>query len=172
VIVIAATNSHRVARKIPLTPFIILGVFIAIGVILAATQQSAPPPQVSNQETAPATTTSPYPGNKAPLSTPELRSAVESGKPVVVLFVSENCPACAKEEPIFNRLADEYGDRVIFLKYQSPCDTDSCRQAFSDYEIVVVPTVVFIDAEGYVRFRYDRFINESTFREALEDILS
>ncbi len=73
----------------------------------------------------------------------ELSSATGA---VFVDFYSTRCGPCRIFSPIYDEWAQNYGDRIKFLKVNS----DYAEEIFRDYNIQVVPTLVILDSKGNV----------------------
>lgn len=80
----------------------------------------------------------------------EFKKALASGKPVLVDFGANSCIPCRQMRPILKELEKEYGGKATILvidvyKYQSLA---------RDYQIQLIPTLVFFDAKGKEVFRH------------------
>jgi len=65
---------------------------------------------------------------------------LQSQKPLVVEFYSPTCPHCRRLTPIFERLSNEYADRLKFVMVDTSVESDLA----SGYGIMGVPTLKFI----------------------------
>jgi len=61
-------------------------------------------------------------------------------KLVVVDFFATWCGPCKKIAPIFEKIAEKYGDKLLLLKV----DVDEVEELVGEYGIEVLPTFVFI----------------------------
>lgn len=80
----------------------------------------------------------------------ELKRALASGKPVLVDFGANSCIPCRQMRPILKELEKEYAGKATILvidvyKYQSLA---------RDYQIQLIPTLIFFDAKGKEVFRH------------------
>jgi thioredoxin 1 len=74
--------------------------------------------------------------------------------PAVLDFGMGKCVACKKMKPILDELAEEYAGRArieIIDIGEHPDQADK-------YEVRLVPTQVFFDAEGHEVFRHEGFM--------------
>ena len=86
-------------------------------------------------------------------------------EPVVdahVTFVelgSDKCIPCIKMRPVMQEIQDRYGDqvRIVFYDVWTPDGQPYARQ----YGIRVIPTQVFLDAEGQEYFRHEGYFPTS-----------
>jgi cytochrome c biogenesis protein CcmG, thiol:disulfide interchange protein DsbE len=118
----------------------------------------------------------------------------QQGTPIVLNFWAADCPPCRAEMPMFQEIANEFADDVIFLgvdvgvftglgsregaaqlldeldiEYPTAfaVDGDTVR----DYEVFFMPSTLFISENGNVVERVDRQISERELRERLNSIL-
>lgn len=117
------------------------------------------------------------------------------GKPVVLNFFAGQCPPCRAEMPGFQRVADEFGGKVIFLgvdigpylqlgshedaqrllaelniRYPAAYAPDS--SPLDKYQIVGMPTTVIFDASGKMVDRNTGILTENQLREKLHPLVS
>jgi thioredoxin len=76
------------------------------------------------------------------LTTSDFDSYLKSGKPVFVDFWATWCPPCRAMEPVVERLAAKYADKVVFGKL----NTDEESALATRYEVQSIPTfMIFKD---------------------------
>ncbi len=117
------------------------------------------------------------------------------GKPVVLNFWAGNCPPCRLEMPSFQKIADEYEGRVIFvgldvgvftglgdhksgrqlldelgIRYPSAYATDA--SPLREYRVLNMPTTIFLDSNGKVVSRRGGIITEDDLRGLVEQLVS
>lgn len=66
--------------------------------------------------------------------------------PVAIDFYADWCGPCRQISPLFDQLADKYGDRIEFKRV----NIDEDGQLAAQYGITSIPTFIFLDAEGNV----------------------
>ncbi|MBQ9067428.1 MAG: thioredoxin [Clostridia bacterium] len=71
---------------------------------------------------------------------------VQAGKPAILDFWATWCPHCKRLAPSYDKIAEEYGDRMVVGKV----DTDEDPAIAQKYDIEYLPTLVLLDAEGNV----------------------
>lgn len=86
--------------------------------------------------------------------------ALPPGKPAVVEFGANACIACREMKPILAGLAASHGDRITVLDV----DVLKERQYLKSYQIRLMPTQVFFDAQG-------REVGRNIGKMSREDIL-
>jgi len=94
----------------------------------------------------------------------ELEQVLRTDKLVVIDFFAPWCMNCKKVTPLVERLAAEFSDRATFVKV----DTDASTEIADQYEVSVLPTVVFI-RNGAVVLKYTGSDN-SKIEEALRSL--
>ena len=75
----------------------------------------------------------------------QFREAVmEAKRPVAVLFSEDWCPHCRRFSPAFDRLAEEFADRVDFARV----DSGELEELSNRFYVWKIPTVVlFLDGQ-------------------------
>jgi len=113
------------------------------------------------------------------------------GKPVVLNFWAGLCPPCRAEMPAFQRVADEYGGKVIFVgvdvgPYIGLGSQDDARRLLDElgirypavyaadasplqlYRVQSMPTTLFLTAEGRLVHRQSGLLLETQLRTHVE----
>ena len=115
------------------------------------------------------------------------------GKPVVINFWAAWCPWCIYEFPAYEKLYQEYGDRVQFIMadlcdgsyeteetamayiaesgYTFPIFFDKKDQSYYNFGYTGIPASVFINADGVIVAAHVGAMDENSIRTALESIL-
>lgn len=65
-------------------------------------------------------------------------------KPTVIDFYADWCGPCRQIAPLYEQLESEYGEKVVFKRV----NVDVSEQLAAQYDVVSIPTFVFLDAEG------------------------
>ena len=94
-----------------------------------------------------------------------LTQMVNNGKPSVVDFSATWCGPCQKMKPVFHKLAAEFADKYNFVTI----DIDENPGLAEKYHIQVVPTFIFIDADGEEGDRISGAVEESELRDKLQN---
>ncbi len=93
----------------------------------------------------------------------DFRKALKGGKPMVVDFGSNSCIPCRQLRPVLQKVRKDHEGKleVLIIEIQKN------QQLAADYQIQVMPTVVFIDKTGKEVFRHQGFMSEEKIKEQL-----
>ncbi|KKM11481.1 hypothetical protein SY88_08465 [Clostridiales bacterium PH28_bin88] len=114
------------------------------------------------------------------------------GQPVYLNFWATWCPPCREEMPDIQQVYTEKGQQVRFLAinltgtektvqgvreflsaggYTFPVLLDKDNAVSEQYQVRAIPTSIFIDAAGVIRYRYAGAMSKEMLEAALEKIL-
>lgn len=129
------------------------------------------------------------------LGSDELDFAQLQGQPIVLNFWAGQCPPCRAEMPDLQRFYDEYRDDVLLLgvdvgrfsglgsrrdaqnlldelRITYPTGSTNKRSIMRDYQVVSMPTTVFIDSNGEVFRRWSGALNRDILRQITDQMLA
>jgi len=89
--------------------------------------------------------------------------ALAGGKPMVVDFGSNSCIPCRQLRPVLQKVRKDHTGKLEVLII----DIRNNQKLASDYQIQVIPTVVFFDPAGKEVFRHQGFMSEDKVKEQL-----
>ena len=92
---------------------------------------------------------------------------LKSSIPVIVDFYSEDCAPCEVLAPIYEKMADKYGQHIKFVKILRQANRDFAKSI----NVSSSPTVLFYKDGREVGTRLNGFMNKPQVRIAIEDIL-
>ncbi len=115
-------------------------------------------------------------------------------KPVVLNFWAAECPPCRAELPEFQSFHEEYGDRVLVLgidlgQFTGQGTPEQGRELLAElgvaipagytedsevlpkYQVLGLPTTVFINADGSIHNKWTGALNEEVLVEKAEEML-
>lgn len=111
------------------------------------------------------------------------------GKPLIVNFWASWCPACVAELPDFQAVHAEFGDDVTFLGMANAdrregavaladdvgltyiLADDPEGDLFREFELISMPSTIFIDANGQIQEVFGGQLNEPLLIERLERLI-
>jgi thioredoxin 1 len=94
------------------------------------------------------------------------QAALKSGRPAVVDFGSNSCPACIRLRPVMGELRDAHKDRINVLYLEVSAN----RGLAMSYKVRLVPTVIFFDAHGREVHREMGFMQQEAMEKVLRDL--
>ena len=123
-----------------------------------------------------------------------LSDALAHGKPVVLNFWAALCPPCRAEMPEFQRVYESRGGEVTIigvdigpqqylgtreegrallkdLGVTYPAGTTYNETVARDFEILGMPTTIFIRADGSVARKWSGVINEEKLNELVDELV-
>jgi thioredoxin 1 len=93
----------------------------------------------------------------------DFRKALTGGKPMIVDFGSNSCIPCRQLRPVLQKIRQDYTGKLEVLII----DIRNKQKLASDYQIQVIPTVVFFDPAGKEIFRHQGYMSEEKVKEQL-----
>ena len=88
-------------------------------------------------------------------------------KLVVCDFFAHWCGPCKMQTPIINKLEEKYLNRVIFKKI----DIDIQQEIAQKYNIMSIPTIVFLYNDQEICTRLNGFTSEETLCSVIDELL-
>ncbi len=74
----------------------------------------------------------------------KFENALKSGRPTILEFSAEWCPACYDAIPVVDGLREDYGDRVNIMTVHYDTNVDLAR----GFGVASLPSFVFFDRKG------------------------
>lgn len=93
----------------------------------------------------------------------DFRKALTGGNPMVADFGSNSCIPCRQLRPVLQKIRKDYAGKLEVLII----DVRNNQKLASDYQIQVIPTVIFFDPSGKEIFRHQGFMSEEKIKEQL-----
>ena len=94
------------------------------------------------------------------------QTVLQSSVPVIVDFWAPWCNPCKMVAPTLDKLAREYGDKLLIAKV----NTDDNQQWANKFEVQGIPTMLFI-ADGKIVHRQVGALPEPMLREVVTSFL-
>ena len=128
------------------------------------------------------------------VGTQSLSDITGQGRPVLLNFWAGNCPPCRAEMPAFQRVYEQFGDRIVFLGLDVgpftglgskrdgealllelgityPIATTRTAQAVTAYGVISMPTTVFFNAEGNVHRTWSGAMTENQLSQVIRELI-
>lgn len=90
---------------------------------------------------------------------------IREGKPLILVFGSEDCVACRQLKPILQKLSDKHGGQ-IYIKY---VDIVKHPDSYDDYRFQFIPSLIFFKKDGTPYIPSQEYIDEYNFEIAKDD---
>lgn len=95
------------------------------------------------------------------------QEVLKSDKPAILYFYSEDCPPCLVLAPIYEKMAEKYGDRIKFVKIMRQANRDLAKSL----GVTGSPTLLFFRNGLEVGKRLSGFLSKPQVRTAIEGVL-
>ncbi len=95
------------------------------------------------------------------------KEVLHSDQPVIVDFFSDECPPCEVLAPIYEKMAEKYGDHIKFVKIFR----QENRELALSLNVTSSPTVLFFKDGQEIGHRLTGFMSKPQVRIAIEEIL-
>lgn len=113
--------------------------------------------------------------------------AALQGQPTVINFWASTCPPCIAEMPEFEEVFQDIGDEVAFVGMNTgdrrdaalrlaeqtgvtyPLADDASSEVFRSFGGFVMPTTVFLSAEGEVAYRWAGVLTGDELRRLIDE---
>ncbi|KGF09018.1 hypothetical protein HMPREF1635_05790 [Clostridiales bacterium S5-A14a] len=89
----------------------------------------------------------------------------KEGKPLILVFGSEDCDACHKLKPVLQALSDKY-DGEIYIKY---VDIVKHPDSYDNYKFQYIPSLIFFKNDGTPYIPPKEYIDEYDFEVPKDD---
>ena len=93
-------------------------------------------------------------------------------QPQMIKFASRMCYDCQRLEKVLQAVYPEYRDKVTLTEITVQDNSSSVQNMIKKYSVKLVPTSIFIDKNGNVKARVEGYIDETTLRNYLNEILA
>lgn len=90
----------------------------------------------------------------------------EKAKVTFVELGSVNCIPCKQMQPVMKAVEEKYGEQVKIVFYD--VWKDDQKHIANDYKIQLIPTQVFLDADGKEFYRHEGFFPEEEIHTLLQ----
>lgn len=95
------------------------------------------------------------------------KDVLKNELPVIVYFYSDDCPPCTALNPIFDRLAEQYSEKMKFVKVQRQQN----RQLSESLKVKSSPTILIFKDAQEVCTRLNGYIGKPELRRVIENII-
>ncbi len=96
--------------------------------------------------------------------------ALESGRPIYVLFFSRTCAPCVEIGRVAVEVLPDYADSITFVAVST--DDPRSRPLFSLFQFQYIPTSFFLAPDGTAADQHTGVLSDPQMRERLDSLLS
>lgn len=89
----------------------------------------------------------------------------KEGKPLILIFGSEDCIACRQLKPVMEKLSDKYEGK-IYIKY---VDIVKHPDFYDNYKFQYIPSLIFFKNDGTPYIPSKEYVDEYNFEIAKDD---
>lgn len=108
---------------------------------------------------------------KAPLSTPEIKTAIDTRETIVILFFYDPSMGTSQQQlEILSGIKQNYSDSVILLPYA--VDNPDSFDAREGYRVKTTPTTIIIDDEGYIEKTFTKIAYETMIEDEIQQAMN
>lgn len=95
----------------------------------------------------------------------------DSGRPKVIKFSAPMCIDCSKQIRIFKIVKPKYKDKIDFVDVNAQQEDASTRKLIEKYNVLVVPTIVFLDKNNQLIKKQEGLMTEKELDNYLKEML-
>ncbi|MGN1125344.1 MAG: thioredoxin family protein [Candidatus Gastranaerophilaceae bacterium] len=95
----------------------------------------------------------------------------KDGSPQIVKFSSKLCFDCKKLKKVFDEIVPNYDNEITVIEYDVQSNDTKTKKAIDDYNITLVPTVIFINRAGQEVKRTEGFVEKEMLEKHINEIL-
>ena len=97
-------------------------------------------------------------------------AAIQTGKPIYVLFHSLTCQPCVEISAVADRVMPGYEGKVVFVNAIS--DDPSAQQLASKFQFQYIPTSFFITPDGKVADSFTGSMSDTDMKARLDKLIA
>lgn len=94
-----------------------------------------------------------------------------AGQPKVIKFSSKLCMDCKKLKKEFEIVTPKYRDKISIIEYDVQENTPQVQSAITEYNISLVPTVIYINKHNQEVRRTEGYVNKSNLEKYFDELL-
>ena len=99
---------------------------------------------------------------------PDSQIVYAQSKPCVYKFASSMCKDCIELAKLMKKVEPKYSDKINFINYNVDKRDRKLKALIKKYDLTVVPTLVFVDAEGNVKLKVEGMLPQDELEKQLK----
>ena len=101
-----------------------------------------------------------------------IANAKENNLPTLMTFSSTMCIDCQKMKTVINDVKDTYSDKINFVSINALDINKRVKDYIKKYGVVLVPTMIFIDANGNMTNKIEGYIPKEQLITEIEETIN
>ena len=98
-------------------------------------------------------------------------AVAQTGKPTVIKFHSSMCLDCKKLEVVTSNIMPKYQQQINYQDINVQTSNSKMKELVKQYDITLVPTMIFKNSNGDVFKRTEGYISEEQLENILKSLL-
>lgn len=98
--------------------------------------------------------------------------AFDNTKPSVIKFSSKLCMDCKKLEKVVQEVVPSYKNDINYQEIKVDENSKYVDGKIKEYDVVLVPTLVYIDKQGSVVKKTEGFVEKSVFESNIKGLIN
>ena len=98
--------------------------------------------------------------------------AKDSGLPTLITFTSTMCLDCQKIKSVLADVEPKYINKINFEYVQALEKNKKVKDAIKKYNVVLVPTLIFLDKEGNQLSKFEGFMEKDQLISEIEEVIN
>jgi len=109
------------------------------------------------------------------LSKPEVSlasKAASADSPQIIKFTSLMCSDCKKLDAIFKQVYPQYSSKITLIEVPVQTDSEYVKTQVQKYNVVLVPTMVFMTAKGKILYRTEGSMSKEALEKKMKALIN
>lgn len=98
--------------------------------------------------------------------------AKDSGLPTLITFTSTMCLDCQRIKSVLADVEPMYINKINFEYVQALEKNKKVKDAIKKYNVVLVPTLIFLDKEGNQLSKFEGFMEKDQLVSEIEEVIN
>ena len=99
-------------------------------------------------------------------------AAYDNNLPSLITFTSAMCMDCQKMKGVIKTLEKDYKDKINFISVDALDKNRKVQESIKKYNVVLVPTMVFVDTNGNQINKAEGYIPEEEMVNKIEALIN